>query len=114
MKQKGKAHVKKHVEKSIKKKQVSKAKESQKMLYWMKMDSNKLKWARWVGLEGLFNLQWTMPRKDLLQDFLQTWEAMEDGRILGRVHGQEIFIDQVPIHEQLGISKEGLEFPRKE
>jgi hypothetical protein len=46
MKQKGKAHVKKHVEKSIKKKQVSKAKESQKMLYWMKMDSNKLKWAR--------------------------------------------------------------------
>jgi hypothetical protein len=46
MKQKGKAHVKEHVEKSIKKKQVSKAKESQKMLYWMKMDSNKLKWAK--------------------------------------------------------------------
>ncbi len=108
MKQKGKAHVKEHVEKSIKKKQVSKAKESQKMLYWMKMDSNKLKWAKWVGLEGLFNLQWTMPRKDLLQDFLRTWEAMEDGRILGRVHGQEIFIDQIPIHEQLGISKEGI------
>jgi hypothetical protein len=33
---------------------------------------------------------------------------MEDGRILGRVHGQEIFIDQIPIHEQLGISKEGI------
>jgi hypothetical protein len=38
---------------------------------------------------------------------LQTWEAMEDGRILGRVCGQEILIDQVLIHEQLGISKEG-------
>jgi hypothetical protein len=29
----------------------------------------------------------------------QTWEAMEDGRIQGRVHGQEIMIDQVLIHE---------------
>jgi hypothetical protein len=32
---------------------------------------------------------------------------MEDGRILGRVHGQEILIDHVLIHEQFGISKEG-------
>jgi hypothetical protein len=32
---------------------------------------------------------------------------MEDGRILRRICGQEIFIDQVLIHEQLGISKEG-------
>ncbi len=32
---------------------------------------------------------------------------MEDGRILMWVRGQEIFIDQVLIHEQLGISKEG-------
>jgi hypothetical protein len=32
---------------------------------------------------------------------------MRDGRILGQVHGQEILIDQVLIHEQLGISKEG-------
>ncbi len=31
---------------------------------------------------------------------------MEDGRILGRVHGQEIIIDHVLIHEQFGISKE--------
>jgi len=37
--------------------------------------------------------------KDLLQDFLQTWEAMKDGRILGQVRGQKIFIDQVLIHE---------------
>jgi hypothetical protein len=32
---------------------------------------------------------------------------MEDGRILGQICGQEIFIDQLLIHEQLGISKEG-------
>jgi hypothetical protein len=35
---------------------VSKAKENQKMLQWMKMDSNELKWARWANLESLFNL----------------------------------------------------------
>jgi hypothetical protein len=29
----------------------------------------------------------------MLRDFLQTWEAIEDGRILGRVCGQEILID---------------------
>ncbi len=39
--------------------------------------------------------------------FLQIWEATKDGRIQGRVHGQEILIDQIFIHEQLGISKEG-------
>jgi len=39
--------------------------------------------------------------------FLQTWEATKDGRIQGQVHGQEILIDQIFIHEQLGISKEG-------
>ncbi len=33
---------------------------------------------------------------------------MEDGRIQGLVHGQEILINQVLIHEQFGISKEGI------
>jgi hypothetical protein len=66
MRRKGKAPIKEHVEKLVKKKPVSKAKESQKMLQWMKMDSNELKWARQVVLESLFNLQWTMPREDLL------------------------------------------------
>jgi len=50
-------------------------------------------------------LQWTTPQEDLLEDFLQTWEELEDGRIQGWVHGQEILIDQVFIHEQFGISK---------
>jgi hypothetical protein len=44
-----------------------------------------------------------MTQEDPLRDFLRTWEAIKDGRIQGRVCGQEIPID---IHEQLGISKE--------
>jgi hypothetical protein len=35
---------------------MSKVKESHKMLQWMKMDSNELKWVRQAGLENLFNL----------------------------------------------------------
>jgi hypothetical protein len=46
MKRKGKAHVEKHVEKHVKKKTTSKVKETQKMLQWMKMDSNELKWVK--------------------------------------------------------------------
>ncbi len=72
MKRKGKAHVKELVEKPIKKKPMSKGIESQKTLEWMKVDSNKLKWARQADLEGLFNLQWTTPREDMLRDFLRT------------------------------------------
>jgi hypothetical protein len=73
----------------------------------MKM-SNKLKWATQANLESLFNLQWTTPRKDPLQDFLWTWDATEDGRILKQVCGKKKFINQVLIHEQLRISKEGV------
>jgi hypothetical protein len=62
MKWKGKALVEEHVEKHVKKKPMSKVKENQKMLQWIKMDSNKLKWARQAGLESLFNLQWITPR----------------------------------------------------
>jgi hypothetical protein len=62
---------------------MSKAKKSQKMLRWMKMDSNELKWAKWIDLESLLSLQWTTPREDLLWDFFWTWEVKEDGRIQG-------------------------------
>ncbi len=48
-----------------------------------------------------------MPWEDLLRNFLWTWEATEDGKIQGQARGQEILIDHVLIHEQLGISKEG-------
>jgi hypothetical protein len=33
---------------------------------------------------------------------------LEDGRIQGQVHGQGVLIDQIFIHEQLGISSEGV------
>jgi hypothetical protein len=46
MKRKRKAPIEEQVEKHVKNILVSKAKESQKMLQWMKMDSNELKWAR--------------------------------------------------------------------
>ncbi len=86
---------------------MSEVKENHKGLEWMKVDSNKLKWVRWAGLESMFNLQCTKPTEDLLQNFLCTWEITNDGRIIGWVHGQEIIIDQIWIHEQLEISKEG-------
>ncbi len=57
------------------------------MLQWMKMDSNELKWAERADLEGLFNLQWTMPNEDLLRIFFKTQETTEDGRIQGLVRG---------------------------
>jgi hypothetical protein len=44
----------------------------------------------------------------MLQDFLQTWEEMKDGRIQGQTCGQEILICQVLIHEQLEISNKGI------
>jgi hypothetical protein len=47
-------------------------------------------------------------QKDLLQEFLQMWEELKDGKIKGQMRGQEILIDKVLIHEQLGISKEGV------
>jgi len=34
------------------------------------MDFNELKWARRANLEGMFNMQWTMLKGDLLSDFL--------------------------------------------
>ncbi len=66
MKRKGKALVKEDVEKHVKKKTTFKAKETQKMLQWIKMDTNELKWARQISLENLFTLQWIALQKDLL------------------------------------------------
>jgi len=59
----------------------------------MKMDSNEFKWVKRVGLESLFNLQWTTPKEDLLWDFLRTWEAIDDGKIQRWVRGQKFLND---------------------
>ncbi len=69
MKRKGKLLTKEHVDKHVKKKTMSKVKETQKMPQWIKMNTNKFKWVRWVNLEDLFTLQWIAPWEDLLQEF---------------------------------------------
>ncbi len=46
MKKKGKAPIEEHVERLVKKKTAFKAKETQKMLQWIKMNANKLKRAK--------------------------------------------------------------------
>ncbi len=47
-----------------------------------------------------------MPKTYLLQDFLRTWEEIEDGQVRAQVCGQKILIDHILIHNQLGISSE--------
>jgi hypothetical protein len=42
--------------KLVRKKIMFKVKETQKMLQWIKMNANKHKWVRQVGLENLFTL----------------------------------------------------------
>ncbi len=56
MKRKRKVLVEEQIEKPIKKIPTSKAKGAQKMLQWMKMDLDNYKWAKQIGLEGLFNI----------------------------------------------------------
>jgi len=56
MKRKGKAPIVEHVEKHDKKKTMSKAKETQKMLQWIKMNANEFKWAKQASLENMFTL----------------------------------------------------------
>jgi hypothetical protein len=53
-------------------------------------------------------MQLVTPWKDLLKEILQTWEDIKDGWIRAQVHGKKIVIDKVLIHEQLGISCEGI------
>jgi len=72
------------------------------------MDPNEHKWAKQSSLERLFNIQWITPRENLLKEFVQTWEEMEDGHIKAQVCGRKILIEQVFIHDQLGISSEGV------
>jgi hypothetical protein len=57
MKRKSKVPIKQQVDTHVKKKPMSKVKETQKMLQWMKMDSSEFKWAKRKSLENLFTLQ---------------------------------------------------------
>ncbi len=44
----------------------------------------------------------------MLEEFLHTWESIEDGHIRAIVCGENITINQVLIAQQFGISVEGM------
>jgi hypothetical protein len=46
LKKKGKVPIEEHVKRLVKKTRTFKTKETQKMLQWIKMSANKLKWAK--------------------------------------------------------------------
>ncbi len=56
IKKKGKVPIEEYVEKLIKKKTMFKVKETQKMLQWITVNANELKWVKQVDLENLFIL----------------------------------------------------------
>ncbi len=53
-------------------------KEIQKMLKWIHMGSKEWEWAERASLGGLFTIHWTIPRGDLLEEFLRTWQSINN------------------------------------
>jgi len=45
-------------------------------------------------LGGLFVVHWTIPLANMLEEFLHTWESIEDGQIQIVICGEMITIDQ--------------------
>ncbi len=45
------------------------------------MGSKERQWIERGGLGGLFVVHWTIPRANLLEEFLHTWESTKDGYI---------------------------------
>jgi hypothetical protein len=45
------------------------------------MGSQEQQWVERVGLGGLFVVHLTVPKLDLLEEFLHTWESIKDGQI---------------------------------
>ncbi len=71
----------------------------EKILNWIKMGLNEWKWVEQVGLDQLFDVHWTTPSVELLEEFLHTLEPIEDGKISTKVQGKKFTIDQVLIWE---------------
>ncbi len=71
------------------------------------MGSKEKQWAKWIDLGGLFVVHWTIPRLDMLEGFLRTWESIEDGQIWAIVNGERITIDQALIVKQFSVNTEG-------
>jgi hypothetical protein len=59
-------------------------------------------------LGGLFIIHLTIPRPDLLEEFLHTWESIKDGQIRVVVCDERITTDQTLIMKQFGINVEGM------
>jgi hypothetical protein len=51
------------------------------MLQWIRMGAKERQWAEQADLGGLFVVHWIIPRPNLLEEFLHTWESTKDGRI---------------------------------
>jgi hypothetical protein len=48
-------------------------------------------------LGGLFAIHGILPRPNLLEEFLRTWESIKDGHITTIIYGEKITIDQTLI-----------------
>ncbi len=70
------------------------------------MGSKEWQWVEWAGLGEFFFVHCTIPWTDLLEEFLHTWEAIEDKCIKMVVSGENITIDQTLIAQQFRISAE--------
>lgn len=53
-------------------------KEIQKMLKWIHMGFKERDWPERASLGGLFTIHWTIQRGDLLEEFLRTWESINN------------------------------------
>ncbi len=62
----------------------------------------------WAGLRRLFGVHYTIPRSNLLEAFLQTWESTKHGQIWAIVNGEKITIDQTLIAKQFGVGTKGV------
>lgn len=82
--------------KIVRKHYMFKVKEVQKILQWKLLNTNgrnKPIWRGFLTFSGLHQ------EKTCWRSFLRTWEAIKKGIM-------QIFIDQISIHKQLGISFE--------
>jgi hypothetical protein len=61
------------------------------------MGSNERQWVKRTSLGNLFATHWVVPWLNLLEEFLHTWESIEDGWIWVVVCGEKITIDQTLI-----------------
>jgi hypothetical protein len=63
------------------------------------MGFKKQEWVEHAILGGLFVVHFTITRGDLLEEFLCTWESIEDGRIQITICDGKITIDQATMRK---------------